>query len=416
MSMADTVAQRESMIAEGSPDASRVFLRHIAERPEGQKIRNCIQCGMCTGTCPHGYARAYGPRRMIAALRAGRLGDLYRSDSLWLCVSCYNCSFRCPSGIALTDRLIPSLREEMLVRGMGVPSELQAAFERSARYGNPFGESPKKRARWVSEAGVEVRVLGEGESADVLWFVECFPSYHRGNRPGTVALARILDALGVGFGILGRAEWCSGDTRRLGGEEGLFEMLCHHNAEEFAKRDFQEILVGDPHAYNALKNEYPRLGAAYRVRHYTQVLEDQEPKLSELMTRRVERTVTYHDPCYLGRRNGEYTAPRAVLQAIPGITLVEMPRNRENALCCGGGGGGVWLDGFIWERTRVPLPMQRVQEAARTGADTLAVACPLEVSRFEDAVKTAGLESKLSVMEISELVANAMGLMGGDGE
>ncbi len=393
-------------------DATKLFLRHLSELPEGEKIRACIQCGMCTGVCPHGYAMAFPPRRMIAALRAGRIEDVLRSDSLWLCVACYNCNFRCPSGIPLTDRLIPSLREELLVRGIGAPTELQAAFEKSARYGNPFGESPRKRENWIQGAGVPVRILGEGESTDVLWFVECFSSYHKGNAKATQCLARILHALGIDFGILGRDEWCSGDTRRLAGEAGLFELLYQHNAAELAKRNFSEIMATDPHAYNALLNEYPRLGTSYRVRHYTQFLEEQEPDLSRRMTRRLNIMVTYHDPCYLGRRNGEYTAPRALLESIPGVKLVEMPRNRENALCCGGGGGGVWLDSFIWPRTRVPLPMQRVQEAARTGADVLAVACPLEVSRFRDAAKTAGLDGRLIVKEISELVAEAMGLAG----
>lgn len=393
---------------------TKVFLQRLTELPEGEKVRSCIQCGMCSGVCPHGFAMNYGPRKMIAALRAGQIDDLFRSDSLWLCVSCFDCSYRCPSGIPITDRLIPALKEEMLVRGIGTPMELQSAFEKSARYGNPFGESARKREAWTKGAGVDVRILREGDSARVLWFVECFSSYHRENVEATQSLARVLHALNVDFGILGREEWCSGDTRRLAGEPGLFELLHHHNAEALAKVKFDEILTTDPHAYNALLNEYPRLGAGYKVRHYTQFLEDQEPELSKRMTKGLDVTVTYHDPCYLGRRNGEYEAPRAVLEAIPGVKLVEMPRNRDNALCCGGGGGGVWLDGFIWQRTRVPLPMQRVQEAARTGADVLAVACPLEVSRFRDAVKTAGLEGKLAVKEISELVAEAMDLAGED--
>lgn len=399
--------------AEVRPDATKVFLRHVSELPEGEKVRACIQCGMCTGACPHGYAMDFPPRKMIAALRAGRIDDVLRSDSLWLCVSCYRCSLLCPLGIPLTDRLIPSLREEVLVRGGGVPPELQTAFERTLRYGNPFGESPKKRDAWAKGAGVDVRVLKRGESAEVLWFVDCFSSFHKRNILGTVALARIFHALGVDVGILGSDEWCTGDTRRLGGEVGLFEMLYEHNAKELKARDFDLIVTADPHAYNALKNEYPRLGLSYPIQHYTQFLEEREPELRKLMTRELKLKVTYHDPCYLGRRNGEYLAPRALLQSIPGVKLVEMPRNRENALCCGGGGGGTWLDGFIWERTRVPLPMKRVQEAARTGADVLAVACPLEVPRFENAVKTIGLEGRLVVKEISELLAESMGLVGG---
>jgi Fe-S oxidoreductase len=396
----------------GMPTAGELFLRHLSESPEGQKILNCIQCGLCTGACPHGYAMEYPPRKMLAALRAGRLDEVLRSSGIWLCVSCYNCSLRCPSRVPLTDRLIPSLREEVLVRGAGVPEELQRAFERSSRYGNPFGESPRKRVAWVEGAGVEVPVLKRGDRAEVLWFVECFPSYHPSNIPTTQSFARILHALGVDFGILGPDEWCTGDTRRLGGEIGLFEMLMEHNVEELRQRDFDEILVTDPHAYNAFKNEYPVHGAVFGVHHYTQFLEERLDDLERLMVEEVKARVTYHDPCYLGRRNGEYTAPRVVLESIPGVQLVEMSRSMEDSLCCGGGGGGVWLDSFVWERTREKLPVLRVQEAARTGADVLAVACPLEISRFQDAVKVAGLEGKLAVKEIVELVAESMGTGG----
>jgi len=401
-------------IAEGSPSAVQTFLSQLERLPGGRKVRECIQCGMCTGSCPHGYAMEYGPRRMIAAIRAGRFEDLFKTDSLWLCVSCYNCTYRCPSGVPITDRLIHSLREQLLVRGVGVPKELQAAFERSARYGNPFGESPKKRDAWIKETGSNVRLLKKGESADVLWFVECFPSYHRRNIKDTAALAKVLNALGVDFGVMGADEWCAGDIPCTNvGEGGLFEMLYQHNTEELAEREFNEILVGDPHAYNALTKEYTRLGSSYNVAHYTQFLERREPDLSKLMKKQLKLKVTYHDSCCLGRRNDVYDPPRAVLEAIPGVRLVEMPRNKENALCCGGGGGAVWLDSFIWLRTRVPLPMQRVQEAAKTGADVLAVSCPLEVSRFEDAVKTSGLEGRLEVRDVADLVAESMGLTGG---
>ena len=402
--------------AEGVPsDATSAFLNRILKLPQGDKLLSCIQCGMCSGVCPMGYAMDYGPRRMISALRAGRIEDVYRSDAIWLCVACFNCTYRCPVGVPITDRLIAGLREELLGRGVGVPPEMQAAFERTSRYGNPFGESPRKRDAWTKDAGVDVRVLHEGDSAEVLWWVGCFGSYNKRNQKDTVALARILNAIGVDFGILGSDERCSGDLRCTSqGEEGLFDALYQHNAAELGKRKFSEVLVGDPHAYNALRKEYPRLGTALSVRHYTQFLADRTSDLTRGMKKEITAKVTYHDACCLGRRNGEYEAPRDVLMTIPGIRLVEMPRNRENALCCGGGGGANWLDSFIWQRTRVPLPMQRVQEAAKTGAQVLAISCPLEVPRFEDAIKTSGLEGRLQVREVSHMVAEALGLLGGD--
>src|SRR3972149_1136546 len=164
------LAEASSTEVEGGrgSDATKAFLGRLSLLPGGDRIAACLQCGMCSGSCPLGYAMDMNPRKMIAALRAGRVDDLYRSDSIWLCVSCYNCSYRCPSNIPITDRLIGSLRGGVLAGGVGVPPELQAAFEKTARYGNPFGESPKKRDAWTKEAGVEVPVLEAGGSAAVL--------------------------------------------------------------------------------------------------------------------------------------------------------------------------------------------------------------------------------------------------------
>src|SRR3972149_7655616 len=394
-------------------DATKAFLGRLSLLPGGDRIAACLQCGMCSGSCPLGDAMELNPREMIAAPRAGRVDALYRSDSIWLCVSCYNCSYRCPSNIPITDLLIASLREELLAGGGGVPPELQAAFEKTARYGNPFGESPKKRDAWTKEAGVDVPVLEAGESADVLWWVGCFGSYNKRNRKDTIALARLLNVLGVDYGILGNDEWWRGDLRCTSqGEEGLFDALYRHNTAQLTTRKYKEILVGDPHAFNALTKEYRRLGTPLKVKHYTQFLAERAPELRRLMKQTMKVKVTYHDSCCLGRRNGEYESPRILLETMPGVRLVEMPRNRENALCCGGGGGANWLDSFIWERTRVPLPVLRVQEAAKTGADVLAVACPLEIPRFEDAIKTSGLEGRIRVREISDMAAEAMSLSG----
>ncbi|OGS48902.1 MAG: hypothetical protein A3K68_07125 [Euryarchaeota archaeon RBG_16_68_13] len=395
-------------------DATAEFLRRICELPAGEKLLSCIQCGMCSGVCPLGYAMDYTPRRMISALRAGRIDDLYRSDAIWLCVACFNCTFRCPVGVPIPDRLIASLRVDLLGRGVGVPPELQAAFERTFRYGNPFGESPKKRDAWTRDAGIDVPILREGDSAEVLWWVGCFGSYNKRNQEDTIALARILRALEVDFGILGPDERCSGDLPCTSqGETGLFDFLYHHNAEQLGKRKFKEVLVGDPHAFNAFNKDYRLLGTSLDVRHYTQFLADRATELKRKMKKQIATKVTYHDACCLGRRNGEYEAPRILLETIPSLKLVEMPRNRENALCCGGGGGANWLDSYIWQRTRVPLPMQRVQEAARTGADVLAVSCPLEIPRFEDAIKSSGLDGRLRVREVSHMVAEGLGLLGG---
>ena len=177
----------------------------------------------------------------------------------------------------------------------------------------------------------------------------------------------------------------------------------------FAKYQFGEIVTTDPHAYNALKNEYPALGIEYPVKHYTQYLAERLDELKPYLKHEIEAGVTFHDPCYLGRANGVYDEPRSLLGAIPGVQLVEMSHNRETSLCCGGGGGGMWLDGFQWEKAHVRLSEWRVQEALAVQADILAVACPYETPRFEDAAKTVPGADELVVKDIAELLVESMG-------
>jgi Fe-S oxidoreductase len=244
---------------------------------------------------------------------------------------------------------------------------------------------------------------------EVLWYVGSYPSYHPRGVDAARALARIFHALGVDFAILGVEEREDGDSIRLAGERGLFEKLAEANVKTFARYRFERLVVFGPHEYNAFKHEYPKHGGQYRVQHYTQFLAEHLDRLRALMTRPVPRVVTYHDPCYLSRHNGEYEAPRALLRAIPGLRLVEMPRTRENGYCCGGGGGGMWLDGLTRDHTRMRLSDQRVREATETGAGTLAICCPYEVSRFEDAVKATGHDGRLEVRDIAELIGEALG-------
>jgi Fe-S oxidoreductase len=218
----------------------------------------------------------------------------------------------------------------------------------------------------------------------------------------------MLNRLKVDFAILGQEENSDGDSQRLAGERGLFELLAEKNARALRKYRFQRIITTDPHAYNAFKNEYPQLGIAYPVQHYTEFLVERLDSIRPLLTRELKKTVTYHDPCYLGRVNGIYDAPRKLLQAIPGLKLVEMPHNRKNSLCCGGGGGGMWMDGFQWGKTHIRLSEWRVQEALLVGADYLAIACPYEAPRFEDATKTVKQAEGLLVRDVIELLSDAM--------
>lgn len=412
------------MAATQTADLSADFLHRIAEAvPDGDRVQLCLQCGACSGVCPFGFIMKYPPHGMIAALRAGMLDDLLDADTGWMCISCYACTEVCPAKIPVTAGLTTRVKEEMLLAG-NVPTELQDALEKAQRYFNPLGESPRKRAEWASDLLPEIPLLAKfKEPVDVLWFVGDYASYHPRVTPATRAFAKILHALGVKFGILGPEEVSDGDSLRLAGEIGLYEMLVEKNAQAFGKYEFNEIITTDPHAFNALKNEYPTLDVVYPVRHYTQFLAEHIEDLAGSMKDGFEALVAYHDPCYLGRVNGIYDEPRRLLEAIPGVDLVEMSHHRQNSLCCGGGGGGMWLDGFQWEKAHVRLSEWRVQEAvAALGKSDngeednrrriLAVACPYETPRFDDATKTVRGAQGLEVMDIAELLAEAMSLEG----
>jgi len=380
----------------------------LTATPDGERLKQCLQCGTCSGICPHGFAMDYPPQLLIATLRADDFTSVLKSDLLWLCVSCSACTELCPVKIPITLGLMTRAKEELLLSG-NVPTELQSALEFTQRYGNPLGESPRKRADWINGLEPPVTIMGKSRRpVDILWFVGDYPSYHPRVQLISKAFTKLLNALNIDFGILGPEENSDGDSQRLSGERGLFEMLAEKNGKVFSRYQFNEIITTDPHAYNAFKNEYPTLGISYPVRHYTEFLIERLAQLKPLLQHEVKAKVTYHDPCYLGRVNKIYDAPRTLLEAIPGIELVEMPHNHSTSLCCGGGGGGMWLDGFQWEKTHVRLSEWRTREAIATGADILAVACPYETPRFEDAAKVVQGAKKLLVKDIAELLVEAM--------
>ncbi|MCA8956969.1 MAG: (Fe-S)-binding protein [Planctomycetes bacterium] len=384
-------------------DYTPELLDKVTALSGGESLGWCYQCAQCVPVCPVDAVGSYGPRKIFRRTQTG--ADLFASPDLWQCTTCMNCLRVCPKEVDMIQ-IMPAVREQAVLAG-NVPDELQKAFENTSSYGNPLGESPKKRAAWTTRSKAPVPLMKEKKRAELLWFVECYPSYHPRGIDASLALARVLNHLGVDFGILGNDERCSCDSQRLAGEVGLFEECAEHNIKQLQRYQTERVLVTDPHALNAFRREYPRLGGEFETIHYTTFLADRMAELG--MSRPLGVKVTFHDPCYLGRHHGEYDAPRRMLRAIPGVELLEMGRCRENSYCCGGGGGGMWLDGFMSDHVNMRLSENRVVEAVETGADVLAVCCPLEVSRFEDAVKSQGCEGKLVVKDIIELVVEAMG-------
>lgn len=392
-----------------TPDAHEITLENLSEFPEGRKVLTCMTCGMCAGTCPYGEVMNYPPWLIIAMLRAGFIEQVFASDSLLNCVACYACMAKCPRGIRLTEVLLPLVKEQVFARLPEVPAELQKALQNTLRYGNPMGESPRKRADWAKTSKVPIPTISQNaRPVDVLWFVECYTSYHPRGQDNSRATAKIFHALGVDFAILGTEEKCAGECARLTGEAGLFDSLKSYNMKVLGKYHFNRIVTSGAHAYDAFLHEYDHTGFKYKLEHTTPFLAGRLGDLKPKLTRKLNYTVTYHDSCCLGRHNGFYEEPRALLSAIPGVKLVEMDHNRINAICCGGGGGGMWLDTYYKAKGYERLSDRRVKEAVATGADVLAVSCPYEISRFEDALKALGYAKKMAVKDVTELLAEAM--------
>jgi len=391
------------------PPPCDIGLENLAEFPEGRRVLTCIQCGTCAGTCPYGELMEYPPRRIIGMLRAGQLHEVFTSDSLLKCVACYACTAKCPRGIDLTGVLLPLVKEQVLARLAEMPAELQKALENKLRYGNPMGESPRKRAAWTKSAGVPVRILSEDpRPADVLWFVECYSSYYPRGQMCARAIAKVFHALGIDFAILGNEEKCAGECGRLSWERGLYTTLMEYNMLVLGKYQFKLIVTSCPHAYDAFRYRYTALRFNYELTHVVPFLAQRLDHLKPMLKRKADYKVTYHDSCCLARHSSIYDEPRTLLQAIPGINLIEMTHNRVNTICCGGGGGGMWLDSYYKAKGYDRLSERRLKEAVATGADVLAVACPYEISRFEDALKVLGYEKRMIVRDIVELLAESM--------
>jgi Fe-S oxidoreductase len=297
------------------------------------------------------------------------------------------------------------MRRYLVFEGM-VDDMLQDALSNLARYGNSFGQSGRARAKWTR--GIEPKIKdARKEPVEYLWFVGDYASFSASLAEITQKTAKVFRETGVDFGILYEAEQNSGNDVRRVGEEGLFEMLVEKNEKALSNSQFKTIVTTDPHSFNTLKNEYNGNGN-YQVLHYCQLLDQLITSGQLKFKKRLGYKVTYHDPCYLGRYNGIYDAPRRVIEAT-GCELIEMPRHGDLAFCCGAGGGRIWMDeGEIKERPSEA----RIREAVGLNrVSYFIVACPKDVTMYQDAVKTSGMDSKIAVKDLIELVGEAMELV-----
>jgi Fe-S oxidoreductase/nitrate reductase gamma subunit len=394
----------------------------------------CTKCGRCHEACPaNATGRPLSPRDVILELReqanaashgtgiGGVIGQLLdgkangggftkavigdegvRVETLWSCMQCNACVEICPVGIEQAP-IINQLRRRLVEDGELDPN-LQSTLEVIHKSGNSFGENKRKRGRWTQELDFDVPDARK-QPVDVLWFVGDYASFDPRSQRVTRSLARLFHAAGVDFGILYDGERNSGNDVRRVGEEGLFEMLAEGNIATISGCEFNRVVTSDPHSLNTLRHEYPSLGGEWTVGHHTELLLELIEAGRLEVRDRLSYRVTYHDPCHLGRFNGEYEAPRRILQQL-GCTLVEMPRNRDNSFCCGAGGGRIW----IADKPGVERPSEsRIREAVGLGElDYFVVTCPKDVTMYEDAIKTSGNAERIELRELTELIEEAL--------
>jgi Fe-S oxidoreductase len=368
-------------------------------------LYGCYQCGKCTGGCPVSLKSKLNIRRlMIEGILGKNLEHMTDREELWDCTTCKTCTIRCPRGLKPMD-LVIGMRGILVEEGH-IPKTLIEAMENSYKHGNPWGKPKTKRAEWIKELPDDLRVkdFSQGDRAEYLYFVGCTASSDPRIQQIARALVLNLHQAEVDFGILGNEEQCCGNEIRRMGESGLFEELVEKNMERFESYQIQRVITGCPHGFNVLKNEYPE--GRFEVLHTTQLLAKRLEEGKLFLKREIKKVVTYHDPCFLGKQNNIFDDPRILLSAIPGITFKELDRSRERSLCCEGGGGRMWVESS--SETGQRLGEVRVNDAVEIGAEILVTACPLCVLTLEDAVKTSGHEEKIRVMDVTELLAEAV--------
>ena len=363
----------------------------------GEKIDLCIQCGTCSASCPFATRTAFRTRQIIRKVQLGFRDQVLSDKGLWLCTTCSTCKLRCPRDVNPMEVLI-SVRSLLVEEGQ-VPRTIMDALEGVYKHGNPWGISRSKRSEWAKD--LRVKYVSEGEKVDLLYFVGCAASYDPRVQEVARALVTNLNALGIDFSVLGNKENCCGNEIYSLGEKGLFDVLVKDNLSLFDQYGVNRIITTSPHCFNAFKNRYGRKDLA--VQHYTQYFADLIDKKRFKFSKKVEKVVTFQDPCFLGKHNDIYDEPRKVIENIPGVKFLELPMSRGRSVCCEGGGGRMWVD-IPGERATE----QRVKEAVNIGAEILAVACPFCLLTFEDAIKTTGNEGRIQVMDINELVAKAL--------
>jgi Fe-S oxidoreductase len=333
--------------------------------------------------------------------------NLFTENELWSCTTCFACVHECPAMIEHVDDIVGACAGYLTMIASEVPQGVKRVLEGIERAGNPWRLPAQERTAWSD--GLDVPTLAEKEQAEVLYWVGCAPSYDERSKRVARAMVRLMQKAGIDFAILGEEETCTGDPARRMGEEMLYAAQAETNVETMHQYQFKTIVTTCAHCFNTIKNEYPqfggRAGTDYEVVHHSDFLARLVAKGKLKPQTPVNEKVVYHDPCYIGRYNDVYDAPRELLTSIPQLQLVEAPeRNRERAMCCGGGGGNAWLEG--WGKENVN--MIRLEQLTSENPQTLAMGCPFCMVMFEDAAKNAGKDEQLKRRDIAELLLESI--------
>jgi Fe-S oxidoreductase len=386
----------------------------------------CTECGRCQDVCPAwNTGKPLSPKLLIMNLRdhvfehgdeildarADKKDhekvplnpDVVEDEVVWDCVTCGACMQECPVNIEHVDHIV-DMRRDLVMAESRFPQEAGTMLRSIESSKNPWGVPQSERAGWAD--GLGVRVLEDGRAPEYIYWVGCAASFDDRAKKIAQATARVLQKAGVPFAILGPREVCNGDPARRIGNEYLYQELARENIRTLDAVKARKIVTTCPHCFNTLRNEYPDFDGNYEVIHHTQLFARLMSEGRLQPTAEVQGLVTYHDPCYLGRHNKVYDAPRQVLDRVPGLRQAEMARHRERGFCCGAGGARMWMEEHLGKR----INGERADEAASTGADILGVACPFCMVMLDDGVK--GNQSDMRVLDVSQVVGEAVGVDG----
>jgi Fe-S oxidoreductase/nitrate reductase gamma subunit len=382
---------------------------------------SCTECGRCSDNCPATFTgKPLQPRQVIHDIKVNLLASASKDatkrppligdggegsvvkEAIWECTTCGACMEVCPVFIEHVPRIV-DMRRHLVEMRAKFPEELLAFFENMEQRSNPWGIAPADRAKWAADINVKSFEKGKTE---YLFYVGCAGSFDARNRRTTLSLARILDKSGITWGTLGREELCCGESTRRLGNEYIFDRMARANIKLYADKGVTKVITQCPHCYSVLKHDYKQFGAELEVVHHTEFIHEliQGGRI-KLKLAGDSGNIVFHDSCYLGRYNGLYDAPRQVIAAATGKAPAEMERHRDKGFCCGAGGGRMWME----EKEGTLINVARVEEALTEKPDAICVCCPYCMTMFDDGLKDKEAADKVQVLDLAEIVANALG-------